>query len=59
MIEKSRSTISLRRNKTSFKARFEFGWSAERGKWMRIWRIVEARLAGENDSSCPGRGVHG
>jgi len=31
MIEKSRSTVSLRHNKISFKAK-EFGWSVERGK---------------------------
>jgi len=31
MIEKSRSTVSLRCNKISFKAK-EFGWSVERGK---------------------------
>ena len=31
MIEKSRSAVSLRRSKASFKARNEFGWSVERG----------------------------
>jgi len=32
IIEKSRSTVLLRWNKASFKARIEFGWSVERGK---------------------------
>jgi len=31
MIEKSRSAVSLRRSKASFKVGIEFGWSVERG----------------------------
>jgi len=59
MIKKSQSTILLRWNKTSFKARIEFGWSVERGKVDAHLENCGGLVGRGNDSSCPGRGVHG